>query len=388
MLIDRGELEELVRYTNEENRVVSVYLNVAPPRSYLSELNSMIHTTLRGLSGRLEADRLRRVEKVLERIERHVGNNLKRSPERIRLAAIFADPDGLWQEYLLPVALPSRMVVEPDPYTRPLTMLLDEFDRYCVLVCDARKARIFSLYLGEFEEDPDVFVEHDVPGRVKVAGSRTIGGPVQAGMGDENIQRNIEDRIHRHLKDVAVRTFHLFEEKDFDRLLLGGPEHKVRYWLRDHLHSYLKKRLAGEFNAAPDDSDEELRQKALQAVQGWEREQEEALIAELMEKSGPGGMAVLGAEPVIEALTIGQVHTLVIDSGFKMEGRLCPKEHILSTYLETCPVCGGPMETVEDLGDEMVEEAMNQNSEIEHVFAEHDTFKEHGVGALLRFTLA
>ncbi len=39
-------------------------------------------------------------------------------------------------------------------------MLLDEFERYCVLVADARKARIFSLYLGDLEEYYDVFVEN------------------------------------------------------------------------------------------------------------------------------------------------------------------------------------------------------------------------------------
>ncbi|MFP4036350.1 MAG: hypothetical protein ACLFUE_02385 [Desulfobacteraceae bacterium] len=387
MLIDRRQLEELVRHKNEENQVVSVYLNLTPPRSYASELNSMTHTILHSLADRLEADRLRRVEKVFEKIEKHVRNNLKRPPERTRLAAIFADPDGFWQEYFLPVALPSRTVVEPNPYTRPLTMLLDEFERYCVLVCDARKARIFSLYLGEFEEQPDIFVEHDVPGRVRVTGSRTAGGPVQAGMGDENIQRNIEDRIHRHLRDVALRTFDFFKGKDFDRVLLGGPEHKVRHWLKDHLHSYLKKRLAGEFNSAPDDSSEDLRRKALQTAQAYEREQEKALIDDILEKSGPGGMAVLGAEPVIEALSLGQVHTLVIDNDFRMEGYVCPGDHILSTYLETCPLCENPMEQTEDLGDEMVEEALRQGSEIEHVFADHEELKKHGVGALLRFSL-
>ncbi|MFP4193449.1 MAG: hypothetical protein ACLFRO_00755 [Desulfobacterales bacterium] len=320
--------------------------------------------------------------------QKYVNYNLQR-PERTRLVAIFADNDGFWQEYHLPVALPNQIVVEPDTYTRPLTILLDEFDRYCVLVSDARKAKIFSLYLGEFEEEPDVFVEDEVPNRVRVNRSRTIGATgIHSGIGDDNIQRHIESQIHRHLKNVAEKTFGFFKDKQFDRIILGGPEDKVRYQLKDHLHSYLKKRLAGEFNATPDDNASKLREKAIEVAQRYEREYENEIIKELFEKSGPGGMAVLGADPVIEALTLGQVHTLVIDNDFKKEGYMCTKDHLLSTYLETCPVCGSKMEKTEDLGDEMVEEALCQNAEIEHVFADNEEFGKYGVGALLRFTLA
>ncbi|MFP4193450.1 MAG: hypothetical protein ACLFRO_00760 [Desulfobacterales bacterium] len=70
MFIDRKELDKLVEYKNENKPVVSVYLNVTPPRNYISELNSMIHTTRRSVAERLDKDRLKSAEEVFDRIEK------------------------------------------------------------------------------------------------------------------------------------------------------------------------------------------------------------------------------------------------------------------------------------------------------------------------------
>lgn len=388
MMIDWNQLEALARYQNLENPVVSLYLNVTPPRSYESELNSLIHIAYRSQENRYTNDQLKQLKKVLDSIETHIFKNLKKL-ERTRLVVIFADADGLWQEYQSPVGLPNSLVVEADPYIRPLTMLLDEFDRYCVLVTDARKARIFSLYLGDFEEYPDVFVEDNVPNKVRAKQSMTVdaGGTVRGGLGDKRIERHIEDHVHRHLKHVADRTLDFFKEKHFSRLIVGGPDDKTRPWLKDHLHTYLKERLAGEFNARPDDNAAELKDKAIDVAWTWKRNREHALIQEVFDHSGPGDKGVLGVEPTLEVLTLGQVHTLLVHQDFETEGYVCPEDHLLSTYLETCPFCEGPMHYTQYLADEMVEEAISQNSEVEHIFTSHEDFEQYGVGAKLRFTL-
>jgi peptide chain release factor subunit 1 len=324
----------------------------------------------------------------MEKIEEHVQKAYKRTAGT-RLAVIFADADGLWQEYPLPVALPNTIGVDVDPYTRPLTMLLDEFDRYCVVVADSRKARIFSLYLGEMEESPDVFLEDNVPDGVRVKQSMTAGGggTVKGGLGDKRIERHIQDHVHRHLKHVAERTLNFFKRKNFTRLLLGGPEDKTIPRLKDHLHSYLRDRLAAEFSAHPDNNLSEIKEKALAAAQSWERRRLRKLIDSIVEHSGPGDKGELGIEPVLEALNLGQVQTLVIRHDFKASGYVCPNDHILSTYLSRCPACETEMHPTEFLADEMVEEALNQNAEIEHVFAPNETLDQYGVAVKLRFVL-
>ena len=176
-------------------------------------------------------------------------------------------------------------------------------------------------------------------------------------------------------------------KKGFTRLILGGPDERLRGRMKNHLHSYLQQRLAGEFAASPDDKDPQLREKVLEAARAHERAREKELIRELFEKSGPGGLSVLGTDPVIQALRKGQVHTLVLGGHFTKSGFLCPRDHLLSTYEETCPLCGGAMEKTDDLVAEMVASALAQDAEIEHIFEGHEAFEKYRAGALLRFSL-
>jgi peptide chain release factor subunit 1 len=378
-VIQAGELRQLTSFHSREHPVVSLYLNVTPPRPFVSELSSLIHTKLQDLKGSklLSKDQLRTLEETLAKVKESV-KGLERELKGTRLLVIFASPEGLWQVYRLPVALPSRLIVEPDPYIRPLSLLLDEFYRYCVLVVDARKARIFSLFLGEIEEHLGLF-EDEVPGKVRVGG--------WAGLAEKRIQRHIEDKVHHHLKKVAERTFQFFKEREFALLIVGGPQDKTIPYLLDHLHSYLQQRLAGTFAARPEEKIAQLKEKALGVAQDYERREEEQLIARLLQENKPGGKGVLGLEPTLESLMLGQIHTLIIEHDFRVEGFLCPNDHYLSSYQQQCPLCGSKLEAVEDLADEIVEEALQQGAEVEHVFTEHEAFSNHGIGALLRFTL-
>jgi peptide subunit release factor 1 (eRF1) len=222
---------------------------------------------------------------------------------------------------------------------------------------------------------------------VSVGRGVRLGGPgVWGGTGELRIQRHIEDHAHRHLKRVAERAFEFFTQKQCDLLIIAGPEDKTIPYLVNHLHSYLRERLAGEFHARPEMPIATLKERAVAVAQTWERRYEEQLIARLLEQAhAPNGLAVLGVEPTLEALMSGQVHTLVLQHDFRVQGTLCPNDHFLSSYLTECPLCHNRMHPTDDLADEMIEEAIHQNAEIEHVFTRHDQFAPHGVGAILRF---
>ncbi len=395
MFIYRRQLEELSQYRNHGNPMASLYLNVTPPREFRADMNSLLHTTKKHLKKeeRFDEKRLDGIDRVFKEMEKHVKHGLQRM-ENTRMVVLFANASGFWQEYHLPVGLPSQLVVEPDPYIRPISALLDEFSRFLVLVADSRHARLFSLYLGDFEEHPDVFIESEVPDRVRVSLSMTAGGGaysttgISGGLGDKRIERHIQDQIHKHLKTISDRTFEYFREKNYNRLIIGTPDDKTRVWLKEHLHSYLQRRLGAEFNAQPETNDHELKLMALDAAAECERWREQEIVDELFEKSGGKGLGVLGVEPVIKALRMGQVHTLLIEHGFQTGGFLCPHDHIVSMTEESCPLCGEPMQAMDDIVDEMIEEAISQNSEVQHIFLDHADFKKHHAGAILRFTLA
>jgi len=54
---------------------------------------------------------------VLDRVRAHVEG--LRALEGARLLALFATPDGFWQEYHLPVALPSLCTWSRTPISGP-----------------------------------------------------------------------------------------------------------------------------------------------------------------------------------------------------------------------------------------------------------------------------
>jgi peptide chain release factor subunit 1 len=392
-MIRQEDLKRLAELEGKAGPVVSLYLNVTPPRPFKTELHSLIHEKRESLAkAGIERELLREIDGLLEEIRGYVDG--LPPLEGTRLLVIFAAPDGFRQEYRLPVALPSRLYVEQGPYIRPLVALLEEFDRYGVLVVDARKARLFTLYLGEVEEHSGVFVS-DTPSWISEGEGRAARGPLGGGIGawagwrEPKIQRHIQDHVHRHLKETSARTFQLFKRLGFEKLIVGAPqgrEGKIFPLLERHLHSYLRERLAGVFAGDPDMPLEELKQRALAVARDHERRREEELVRRLLaESSRPDGLAVVGLEPVVSALMLGQVHTLVVAADFHPAGRVCPADHYLSLTEDRCPLCGRELVQVEDFVEELVEEAIAQGAEIAHVSADLPGFAEKKIGAFLRF---
>jgi hypothetical protein len=388
MIKDR--IKEIADNVNAEHPYISLYLNVTPNHDYHKELNSVVHSTLHKIraENRYSKHQIKDLETLVEKIQDYFRTRFQHS-KRTRMLVLFANKKGMWEEIHLPAAIPSQATVEPHPYVRPVSMLLDKLERYGVLVCDMREARMFTLFLGEFEEHSDIFFEDYVPDTVHDKLSRTVskGNGVHSGLGDQRILRHIEDHVHRHLKHVADQVFAMYKRNQFNTLLLGGPEDKTLPWLKDHLHSYIQKIVVGEFHTRPDRHIEEIKEKALEAVDRYEQQQEIDLINTLLEENYPGGKASLGLQETLNSLMIGQVHTLVVQDKYRKPGHVCPNDHYLSIENKPCPLCNGEMVATDDFIEEMVEEAIAQNAEIRHIYWNNDTFQSYGIGALLRFSL-
>ncbi|MCF8039706.1 MAG: hypothetical protein K9K79_10355, partial [Desulfohalobiaceae bacterium] len=194
-----------------------------------------------------------------------------------------------------------------------------------------------------------------------------------------------QDHVQHHLRNAAEKALYVCKDSGFERLILASTEDYLISSLRNHLHSYLQERCIAEFKAGPEEHSDELRKKALGVIRTWEKEREQQTVNRLLEENHPQGLAVLGTEPVLEALGFGQVHTLVLENDLKLAGYVCDQDRILSTYQEKCPACSQGMRKTEDLTEEMIEEAVAQGAEVEHVFGSHKEFETYGIGALLRF---
>jgi peptide chain release factor subunit 1 len=327
------------------------------------------------------------LKKDLDRIGDFVSGEWRRQGAKGLVVFSCAD-SGLWRVFELPVPVPSALMVGNEPYTKTLTGLLDEFDRYCVVTVDRRKARMFTVFLGAIEEHHGVFVDEWVPDQVKQgdsAGSKqsTSARSVRS---TRKVANHIEDHVLRHLKETAGLTFNFFVEHSFDRLILGG-HHEFLPRFRQTLHPYLRERIAGEFTADRDASLTDILNKSLEVEIGVQQREEERLVGMVREQNVPGGLGVIGLESTIEALIRGQAHQLMVAEDYSAEGFVCYRDHYLSTRTGDCPICGDPFSGTGDIVEDMIQLALNQGVGIEHISHVADFMENERIAALLRFGL-
>src|SRR5207237_2605491 len=104
---------------------------------------------------------------------------------------------------------------EPTPYVGPLLEALDEHARYGVVLVDKERARIFTVFLGEIEEERAALAAAEV--RHKNA-SGTDHWRSQM-----HFQRQQDLHVRWHLAHVAELLDDVARTYAFDRLVLAGP---------------------------------------------------------------------------------------------------------------------------------------------------------------------
>lgn len=150
---------------------------------------------------------------------------------RARGVALFTSAaHDFWRLYELKVPVHDFVFVGDSPYVLPLLSLVDDLPRYCVVLVDEQKARIFGFRLGELEELGELTNEF-------LHGKQKQGGWAQA-----RIQRHHEWGVRQHLKAMSKKLLALFERHAFDMLLVGRPSSEIEPWFMDELYPLLQER--------------------------------------------------------------------------------------------------------------------------------------------------
>jgi peptide chain release factor subunit 1 len=88
------------------------------------------------------------------------------------LAIFTAQEHGLWRIFRLPV--PTRPADDRrSTVSTTLLTLIDEFERYMILLVDKQTARLFVVYLGEIEEYTELMDELVPHSRAGLSAERT-----------------------------------------------------------------------------------------------------------------------------------------------------------------------------------------------------------------------
>ncbi len=403
----RDTLEKLASFRPEGALVTSLYLHLRPEErqdnKYLRIYKDMVKEKKAELGRReLSKDVLESLERDFEVIGEFLSE--PKNLEGCRGIAVFScSKEGLFEVVKLPYVYRSRLMVAPDPLIREIAAIDEEFGRVGVLLVDRKHIRYFLMDIETITESVD-FLEplatrahrfHSGGSALKGAeGTFQLKMPsrgaapnmVQHSYGEWRFHMRIQEEWHRVLKLAADAAFEDWKANKFDKLVVGGFIEEGLREIENHLHAYLKERLVGYIEVNPAEAKpHEVRDKVLNLLWEKDREQERELVSELDELIGKG-LAVNGTSRVLEMLSIGNVRTVLIPEDFEKPGYLCPETHLVFLKPE-CPLEGEEPLEVEDIVDEVIEEALEQKASVEVIVDRELQKKVDGLAAFLRFRL-
>ncbi|HWR52916.1 MAG TPA: hypothetical protein VN428_17530 [Bryobacteraceae bacterium] len=382
MGISKAELDLLMQHdSGPDGHILSVYLDCDQSRQ--SNLNRGFLTALqqkvRAMAPQIGDERLR--TKFLADAQCVIASADKYVP-RGRALALFCDAKSDFRfscELAVPVER-SEIRWERMPYVRPLVELFDEHERYAVVLLDKRAARLYTVWLGEIEENREV-----------LSGEERSKRPNQVGrdnqMGHGQLQHRDDEITQLHIKEVAAELEQLLSARRFDRILLGG-QHQLAKGLETKLPKRVQDRVAGFISLPVGASERDIIAATMKMHEEAERREEIAQVEQLITAAAKDSQASLGLQSTLDAMRLGSIMRLVYVHDYADPGKQCVKcESLFPDGLDSCSFCGGGVRSVDDVISALVDRVVNSGGEAESVRGEAaDRLRGNGrIGAFLRF---
>ena len=373
-MLTREELREIAKMRGDGAYFVSFYLNVNPMTNvkdnYVIHVKNMVKQT----SEKTDKAVLKKIGGDLEKIESYILSN-KRVLKK-GLAILSSQEKDFWKEIHLAVPVKNEIIVDTTPYIKPLLDILDNYQRYAILLVGKDTARLFLVHMGEIEEYAEVHSE-DVPGKHKKGGWYALS--------EKSYERHIDYHVGLHLKDVVKELDTFLSGEYVGRLIIGGTEEAVSR-VRAMLPQAVADKVIDTFQAEMFANSKEILGKVEPILGAFAKKEEAGTIDSLLTKAMKNENAVLGIENVLNALQEGRIMKLVFVKDFKQSGLSCSKcGNMTVQNIAACPYCKGEMEKVNYIVDFIAQKAVEQGAFVEVVSGD-EKFREAGqIGAFLRF---
>jgi len=378
-MISKEDLGTLSQWqAKQDSPVLSVYLDTDQSREINIErgFETVLKNLLREIRQKLDKERRKGFDEDAERARQFVEEyrDFKRG------LVIFCDQseDFFWVGELN-IRVRSGAWWTETPYLRPLIEIMDEYERYGVVVTDRQQARLFIVYLGEIEEHHEAFAEADVK-HIKSPGLDHLRSQM-------NVERKGDEHAHWHLKHVAEVTSRLAAVHEFDRLILAGTVEATAE-LFGLLPKALRTRVVRQMPMPTHVSDAYVLVETLKVEEQVERERESELVKELITAAGKHDRAVLNLTPTVRAIQEWRVWELVYADGFAPRGSQCGNcAALFAEEKETCDYFGLAVHQVNDFVERAAARVLEMNGKVEQVRgAAAEKLQTVGnIGALLRF---
>jgi peptide chain release factor subunit 1 len=263
-------------------------------------------------------------------------------------------------------------------FLRPIVEAMDEHERYGVVLTDTKRARLFTVYVGEITEHEDLFSETSQR-------TRSLGADQMRSQ--KRRDRRHDEEVASHAKKVIDAIHDLALHAPFDRLIVAGTPKATSQLIR-LLPKRLRGKLVDTVGMSVGASQKEVLKKILSVQRKMEREQESLLVEGVLAELHDGGKAVAGFGSVLDAVNQGRVWKLFYAKGLKKVGGECSD---CGAYAPDptgpCTYCGGEVQRVTRIVDRLSQSVMEMGGKVEVVDGPAaELLKPRGsIAALLRY---
>jgi peptide chain release factor subunit 1 len=346
------DIQTLHDFKNEQEPVLSVYLDLSNPHGAHVELKSVVKDALTRTVGL--RDRPADMERAAKLVEATPNWNGARG------LAIFACAEHLWIACPLPQTVKSLVRLGPTPYLAPLLNILDQYRRYGVLLLSPEGTRVVEIFLGQARELEAPLTRPPRPG-----------------------QGGVESR----LKDAADQLMIHSRRWHLERLIVSAPAG----WetpLIGQLHTFIQDNLIVDQSLSPTMTLEEVLAAVRLAENQARAVRESVLVNRLLEATRrKDSDAVVGLSGTLQALNRGAARMVLVRDGLARMGRRCPHCGSLALTGKKCLSCWLDTEPIINIVAEMIQLALDQNCEVIRLMHETRLDSFGDIGAELRSKL-
>ena len=331
--------------------VLSVYLNV--DQSRLSNQNRGFEQHLKAMISPIratihDAAEMERFVVAAQHIEDFVSAY---EPRERGLVMFFDGLDGFSWRQDVGVPIHSQARWDHELFLQPLANILDQFERYGVVLMDRDRLRLFTVFLGEIEEV-----------------SPESSGPTT------------------HLRRMTKELDRLVQGKQAQHLVLAGAS-EITSEMRSRLPKRLSALVIGEVNIAIDATAQDVLSATRPMQEKYERSAEIQTVKEVLRGVARNEKTVAGLGRTLKAVNSGRVWELIYSEGLSSPGFECAKcAALFSVKRKSCAYCGGSVHAVADVVERAVEHALRKGAKIEVVTGEACASLNTvgGIGAFLK----
>jgi peptide chain release factor subunit 1 len=348
----QGDLKTLFSHPERpQPSLLSVYLNVDPSRH--SNQNRGFEEQLKGMTSSIrvaihDAAEVERFVVAAHHIEDFVAAY---QPAARGLILFFDSVDGFFWHQEVGVPIHNQVRWDFELLLQPLANILDQFERYGVVLVDHARLRLFTVFLAEIEE---VTVERLSP--------------------------------DAHLRRIIREVDGFVQNKQAHHLVLAGnPE--IAAHLRDRLPKRLASRIIGSVEVAIDAAAQDVLTATLKIAEEYERTTESQTVKEIVRGLARNGKTVAGLGHTLKALNSDRVWELIYSEGLASSGYECLKcAALFSAERQSCTYCGGSVHPVNDVIERAVDHAVREGAKIEVVTGDASITLNNvgGIGAFLK----